>query len=121
MRSSHVGLLIMTLSLLLVGCSGTKSSESLPSTQGKQQDVQCYQMFTALKSLDNISFKKYQQQFSIINNNYAIYKKNQSLIDGNSAEIIMLGINDKVGIVCARVRSAVFANMSRRANELNKL
>lgn len=121
MRSSHVGLLIMTLSLLLAGCSGKKSSEPLPSTLGKQQGVQCYQMFTALKSLDNASFKKYQQQFSVINNNYAIYKKNQTLIDGNSAEIIKLELNDKVDIVCARVRSAVFANMSRRANELNKL
>lgn len=121
MRSSHAGLLIMTLSLLLAGCSGKKSPELLPAALEKQQDAQCYQMFTALKSLDNASFKKYQQQFSVINNNYAIYKKNQSLIDGNSAEIIKLELNDKVDIVCARVRSAVFANMSRRANELNKL
>lgn len=121
MRSSHVGFIIMTLALLLVGCSGKKSSPPLTSTLGKQSEVQCYQMFTALKSLDNASFKKYQQQFSIINNNYAIYKKNQSLIDGNSSEIIRLELNNKVDIVCARVRSAVFANMSRRANELNKL
>ncbi|GJL36972.1 hypothetical protein TUM17576_37920 [Enterobacter hormaechei] len=78
-------------------------------------------MFTALKSLDNASFKKFQHQFSVINNNYAIYKKNQALIEGDSAEIIKLELNDKVDIVCARVRSAVFANMSKRANELNKL
>lgn len=121
MRSSHAGLLIMSLSLLLVGCSGTRTSESLSSTSGKQKETQCYQMFTSLKSLDNASFKKFQHQFSIINNNYAIYKKNKSLIDSNSAEIIKLELNDKVDIVCARVRSAVFASMSKRANELNKL
>lgn len=120
MRSSHVGL-IMTLSLLLVGCSGTKTPEPLPLTLGKQKETQCYQMFTALKLLDNASFKKFQHQFSVINNNYAIYKKNQSFIEGNSAEIIKLELNDKVDVVCARVRSAVFANMSKRENELNKL
>jgi len=78
-------------------------------------------MFTALKSLDNPTFKKYQQQFSVINNNYEVYKKNQSLIDGNSAEIIRLELNNKVDVVCARVRSAVFTSMAKRANELNKL
>ena len=90
MRSSHVRLIIMTLALLLAGCSAKKSSIPLTSISGKQNEVQCYQMFTALKSLDNASFKKYQQQFSVINNNYAIYKKNQSLIDGNSSEIFKL-------------------------------
>lgn len=121
MRSSHIGKIIMTLSLLLVGCSGTKSPEHLSSSLGKDNEVQCYQIFTALKALDNASFIKFQKQFSVINNNYAVYKKNQPLIDGNSAEIIKLELNNKVDIVCARVRSAVFASMSRRAHELNKL
>lgn len=98
-----------------------KNTVPLPLTLGKQKESQYYQVVMSLKSLDNASFKKFQYQFSVINNNYAIYKKNQGIIEGNSAEIIKLELNDKVDIVCVRVRSAVFATISKRANELNKL
>lgn len=124
MRSFHYGLCLIFFSFLITGC--TKQNTAVTQRAGQAQQVkgkelQCYQMFTALQSLDKATFKTYQQQFSIINTNYEIYKKNQSLIDTNSAEIIGLELNNKIDVVCARVRSAVFASMAKRANELNKL
>ena len=121
MRSFHYGLCLILFSCVLVGCTKPRQVGTSQVAQEKQKELQCYQMFTALQSLDNLTFKKYQQQFSVINNNYEVYKKNQSLIDGNSAEIIKLELNNKVDVVCARVRSAVFTSMAKRANELNKL
>lgn len=121
MRSYHYGLCLIMCTCLLAGCAKPRQVGTAQVAQEKKKELQCYQMFTALKSLDNPTFKKYQQQFSVINNNYEVYKKNQSLIDGNSAEIIRLELNNKVDVVCARVRSAVFTSMAKRANELNKL
>lgn len=121
MRSSCYGLGTLCIVLLLSGCTKSTFSRTTPGTQQKPGEQQCYQMFSALKTLDNASFKRFQQQFSIINHNYEVYKKNQALIDNDSAEIIKLELNEKVDVVCARVRSAVFASMAKRASDLNKL
>lgn len=121
MRSFHYGLCLILFSFSLIGCTKQNTKDTQQSQQGKGKELQCYQMFSALQSLDAGTFKTYQKQFSIINNSYEIYKKNQSLIDSNAAEIISLELNNKIEVVCARVRSAVFTSMSKRANELNKL
>lgn len=121
MRSFHHGLCFIFLSCLLNGCSKQNTENTQLIQQGEESETQCYQMFTALQTLDEATFRTYQQQFSIINNNYEIYKKNQSLIDKDAAEIITMGLNNKTDVVCARVRNAVFLSMAKRANELNKL
>ncbi|AGN85399.1 hypothetical protein BK797_17405 [Kosakonia sacchari] len=87
----------------------------------KQQAQQCYEWLTALKGLDKSAFQTYTQQFKTINNSYEVYKKNQPIIDKNAAEIMKTEIDNKVEVVCSRVRSAVFANMSSRANTLKQL
>ncbi|YCH50907.1 hypothetical protein M1D91_18060 [Enterobacter sp. SA197] len=106
---------------VLAGCTKPKPASTTLAQQEKQKELQCYQMFTALKTLDHATFRRYQQQFSIINSNYEVYKKNQAFIKGDAAEIISMELNNKVDLVCARVRSAVFTSMATRANELNKL
>ena len=121
MRSCHIRVCLYVFALFLTGCTTSKSPIIGQNIQNKQKEQQCFQMFSALKTLDNKTFKLYQHQFSVINENYEIYKKNQSLIDGNSAEIMRIELNNKVDVVCARVRSAMFSSMSKRANELNKL
>lgn len=121
MRSFHYGLCVIFFSFLFTGCAKQNVANISPSQQGKGNELQCYQMFTALQSLDRNTFKTYQKQFSVINSSYEVYKKNQTLIDNNSSEIIRLELNNKIDVVCARVRSAVFASMAKRANELNKL
>lgn len=121
MRAFHYGLCLILFSCELTGCARNKQAGTPQVPQEKHKELQWVQTVTAPHSLDNPTFKKYQQQFSIINNNYEIYKKNQSLIEGNSAEIIKLELNNKINVECARDRSAVFTSMVKRANELNKL
>ncbi|WLI76394.1 hypothetical protein Q5705_17685 [Kosakonia sp. H02] len=123
MRRSQLSLLCISFCLpfLLTGCVKSKAPAVVLDAPQKQQTQQCYELLTALKGLDNSAFETYKQQFSTINQSYEVYKKNQPIIDNNSAEIMKTEIDNKIEVVCSRVRSAVFTNMSRRANSLKQL
>ena len=123
MRRSQLYLLCVSLLLpfALTGCVKSTVPSVVKDSPQKQQAQQCYEWLTALKVLDKSSFQIYTQQFKTINNSYEVYKKNQPIIDKNAAEIMKTEIDNKVEVVCSRVRSAVFANMSSRANTLKQL
>lgn len=123
MRRSHSYLLCLSfcLSFTLTGCVKSTVPSAVKDAPQKQQAQQCYELLTALKDLDNSAFETYQQQFNTINKSYEVYKKNRPIIDKNSAEIMKSEIDSKIEVVCSRVRSAVFTNMSSRANVLKQL
>ncbi|RCW98092.1 MULTISPECIES: hypothetical protein [Kosakonia] len=123
MRRSQLYLLCVSLLLpfALTGCVKSTVPSVVKDSPQKQQAQQCYEWLTALKGLDKSAFQIYTQQFKTINNSYEVYKKNQPIIDKNAAEIMKTEIDNKVEVVCSRVRSAVFANMSSRANTLKQL
>ncbi|WP_240528452.1 hypothetical protein [Kosakonia sacchari] len=123
MRRSQLYLLCVSLLLpfALTGCVKSTVPSVVKDSPQKQQAQQCYEWLTALKGLDKSAFQTYTQQFKTINNSYEVYKKNQPIIDKNAAEIMKTEIDNKVEVVCSRVRSAVFANMSSRANTLKQL
>lgn len=123
MRRSQLYLLCVSLllSFALTGCVKSTVPSVVKDSPQKQQAQQCYEWLTALKGLDKSAFQIYTQQFKTINNSYEVYKKNQPIIDKNAAEIMKTEIDNKVEVVCSRVRSAVFANMSSRANTLKQL
>ncbi|MCZ3383736.1 MULTISPECIES: hypothetical protein [Enterobacteriaceae] len=123
MRRSQLYLLCVSLllSFALTGCVKSTVPSVVKDSPQKQQAQQCYEWLTALKGLDKSAFQTYTQQFKTINNSYEVYKKNQPIIDKNAAEIMKTEIDNKVEVVCSRVRSAVFANMSSRANTLKQL
>ena len=123
MRRSQLYLLCVSLLLpfALTGCVKSTVPSVVKDSPQKQQAQQCYEWLTALKGLDKSAFQIYTQQFKTINNSYEVYKKNQPIIDKNAADIMKTEIDNKVEVVCSRVRSAVFANMSSRANTLKQL
>ncbi|SCC30173.1 hypothetical protein GA0061071_11236 [Kosakonia oryzendophytica] len=121
MRISLSLVLCLSMCLSLTACVKSKPPAVVQDAPQKQQAQKCYDLLTALKGLDNATFQIYQQQFSTINKSYEVYKRNEKNIDKNSAEIMKLEIDNKINVVCSRVRSAVFTDMSRRANELNQL
>lgn len=86
-----------------------------------QGQVSCYQSITTLKVLDKKSFDVYKKQFDKINELYVVYNKQKSQLDSESAEIIKLEVNNKLMVVCSRVRNAVFNVMNQQASELDKL
>ncbi|WP_342323850.1 hypothetical protein AAEY27_05235 [Kosakonia sp. BYX6] len=109
------------LPLTLAGCVKSTVPTVVQDAPQKQQTQQCYELLTALKGLDNSAYETYKQQFNTINQTYEVYKKNQPIIDNNSSEIMKSEIDNKIEVVCSRVRSAVFTDMSRRANTLKQL
>ena len=123
MRRSHSYLLCLSfvLPFTLAGCVKTTVPSVVKDAPQKQQTQQCYELLTALKGLDNSAFETYKQQFNTINKSYEVYKRNRPIIDKNSAEIMKTEIDSKIEVVCSRVRSAVFTNMSSRANALKQL
>ena len=123
MRRSQLYLLCVSLLLpfALTGCVKSTVPSVVKDSPQKQQAQQCYEWLTALKGLDKSAYQIYTQQFKTINNSYEVNKKNQPIIDKNAAEIMKTEIDNKVEVVCSRVRSAVFANMSSRANTLKQL
>ncbi|MDF2625741.1 MAG: hypothetical protein K0S62_3512 [Kosakonia cowanii] len=123
MRRSSISYLCLSfcLSLTLTGCVKSKAPALVQDAPQKQETQQCYELLTALQGLDKRAFETYKQQFTTLNQSYEVYKKNQPIIDNNSAEIMKTEIDNKIEVVCSRVRSAVFVNMSRRANALKQL
>lgn len=97
-----------------------------PTVKNTEQDqsalnTRCYSEFRALQTLDKQAFNVYKQQFSQLNDAYAVYKTNALLINKDSKEMFALELKDKQTLICARVKSAVFNNMNQRSQMLNDI
>ena len=56
-----------------------------------------------------------------IDENFRIYKSNETLIDENASGNHADGSEENALLVCVRINSAVYSNMRTRAQSLNKL
>ena len=65
--------------------------------------------------------RKYREQMNAIDENFRIYKSNETLIDENASEIMLTEVKKMLSLVCVRINSAVYSNMRTRAQSLNKL
>jgi len=71
--------------------------------------------------LDKKAFEVYREQFNKLNQAYAVYKTNESMISKDSREMFAVELKDKKTLICARVKSAVFNNMNLRSQALNDI
>jgi len=104
----------------LAGCaqpSMVKNAEQDPS----ESNSRCYNEFKALQALDTQAFEVYRGQFKKLNQAYAVYKTNESMISKDSKEMFSIELKDKKTLICARVKSAVFNNMNQRSQALNDI
>ncbi|TKV10296.1 hypothetical protein FDX19_11555 [Citrobacter sp. wls619] len=110
---------VICVCFLMSGCAKKNIPDVVKNPP--QGQVSCYQSITTLKVLDKKSFDVYKKQFDKINELYVVYNKQKSQLDSESAEIIKLEVNNKLMVVCSRVRNAVFNVMNQQASELDKL
>ncbi len=124
MKLYYAGSALILSAFLLSACSSAPNSKTATiakAPEERKQEVQCYQEFSALQKLDPNAYESYRQQFDRINKNYKLYEANKSLVDNNASEVMLTEINKKLSLVCVRIRSTVYSNMMKRANEMNQL
>ena len=119
MNKHFACLSVFLAAAFLTGCAQptARTAEQDPSALNNR----CYTEFKALQTLDKQAFSVYKQQFSQLNDAYAVYKTNASLINKDSKEMFALELKDKQTLICARVKSAVFNNMNQRSQMLNDI
>lgn len=111
---------VVVAAAFLSGCAQQQTVKNAEQDQSALNS-RCYTEFKALQTLDKNAFNVYKQQFNQLNEAYAVYKTNASLINKDSKEIFALELKDKQTLICARVKSAVFNNMNQRSQMLNDI
>lgn len=110
---------IVTLSVLLSGCAGSSSVTKTGNIA--ENKAECLNEFKTLSRIDPPSFAYYQSQFATLNDAYAVYKKNAGQMNKDARDMLGMELDAKLKVVCARVKSATFQNMDKRAKDLNSL
>ncbi|WOR25851.1 hypothetical protein R2X23_03885 [Citrobacter braakii] len=111
------------------GCTSVAKKEiktvsSLSSSvQGaaKSDSRQCVDNFDLLKKLNPKSFSDYRMQFDKINNQYAYYRNNEKLMESDPKEIMAITLNDKLNMVCDRVKSQTYIEIRSRMKVISKI
>ncbi|MDA8481313.1 hypothetical protein NNO04_21900 [Citrobacter sp. Awk 4] len=120
-------LCIVCVSVLLAACA-TKSTQppvqkaiagkvSTQKTDGKQ----CVDNFDLLKKLNYDAFLKYRQQFDVINQSYDYYKTNDVLMENDPKEQMTLTLNDKLNMICERVKSQTYNEIRKKMKSVSKI
>lgn len=121
MRFHLSGAAALLATLILTGCNTISPARVSEEPEARNQEEKCYQEFSALKNLDPATYEKYREQMNAIDENFRIYKSNETLIDENASEIMLTEVKKMLSLVCVRINSAVYSNMRTRAQSLNKL
>ncbi|RJT10738.1 hypothetical protein [Rahnella inusitata] len=74
-----------------------------------------------MKKLNPEEFKIYEQQFKKLNESFYIFKKEGDMMNKDSKEMLALELSDKKTLICARVKSAVFKDVTKRARMINDI
>lgn len=119
MNKNRVSVLILLPFLTLLGCTAPKSEIKGKVASASEQS--CINEFKALKNIDPASYEIYQQQFSKVNQAYEVYRTNSLNVNKDSKEILGMQLNNKLKLICARVKDASFKNMEKRSQEINSL
>lgn len=131
MRSFSVFLVAATLALS--GCTVPQkankknmvSTQSTAAIQGtviaKTESGQCTDNFDLLKKLNPHAFAEYRAQFDRINASYSYYRDNQGLMEKDPKEVMTLTLNDKLNLICDRVKSQTFIEIRNRMGAISKI
>jgi hypothetical protein len=87
----------------------------------KTESRQCTDNFDLLKRLNPTAFTLYRSQFDAINASYSYYHENQALLEKDPREIMTLTLNDKLNLICDRVKSQTFTEIRNRMVTISKI
>lgn len=86
-----------------------------------EKNASCMNEFAALQHIDPENYQYYLTQFKELNDAYQVYKQNANLMNKDAKEMLGLELDNKLQLVCARIKSAGFQNMTKRAQDINKI
>lgn len=117
---------VILIALQLSGCSQSmhKKSAPVPTPVGNtiaEQNNACANEFEALNRVSPETYNFYLGQFNELNNAYQIYKQNAAMVNKDARDTLGMELDSKLKLICARVKSATFQNMTKRAQDINKL
>ncbi|MTH47039.1 hypothetical protein GJV78_12385 [Escherichia alba] len=87
----------------------------------KTESRQCTDNFDLLKKLNPTAFSIYRSQFDSINASYSYYSENEDLMEKDPKEVMTLTLNDKLNLICDRVKSQTFIEIRNRMNTISKI
>ncbi|QLK63598.1 hypothetical protein GE278_22715 (plasmid) [Enterobacteriaceae bacterium Kacie_13] len=105
--------------VLLSACAQPGKEAAVQNTAGNNDA--CLKEYTALKSLNPAEFDIYKHQFQKLNESYSVFKKEGDMMNKDSKEMLVMELNDKKTLICARVKSAVFKDITKRARMINDI
>lgn len=123
--------LILIMSSLLAACSATGNKPSSvkadisPTNEKlkteKAESKQCVDNFDLLKSLNYQAFTMYREQFDKITSSHNYYKENEVMMEHDPRELITLTLNDKLNMICDRVKSQTFVEIRKKMVAVSKI
>jgi hypothetical protein len=111
----------------LISACSTLQAKKDPATANssalstKAEGKQCVDNFDLLRKLNYDAFNLYKAQFDEINKNYDYYKNNQLLMESDPKELIAFTLNDKLTMVCERVKSQTFVEIRKKMQAVSKI
>lgn len=128
---ANKAVLTLVLSSLLVACSTpapkpneVKAEISPTNAQIKAEKAegkQCVDNFDLLKKLNYDAFTLYRKQFDNINASHNYYRDNEILMEHDPKELITLTLNDKLNMICDRVKSQTFVEIRKKMVAISKI
>ncbi|WP_050749352.1 hypothetical protein [Candidatus Regiella insecticola] len=121
-RFISLAVLVLVTLTTLPGCAprANKTVQPLPTTETSSSN-QCMNNFTLLQKLNPSAYTKYQAQFNKINDSYHYYQKNRGLLEKDPSELIELNLNDKLNMICERVKSQTFIEHQQRMKVISTI
>ncbi len=126
MKSSQL-LSLVLLSFTLCACSSSPGQKSVPKKTGdslveqKTEGKKCVDNFDMLKGLNYDAFNQYRAQFDKINNSHAYFKSHEGLMEQDPKELMTLTLNDKLNMVCERVKSQAFLEIQKKMKVISQI
>jgi len=110
---------------MLTACSpNNKKGSTIANSsvlKNKTESKQCVDNFDLLRKLNYDVFTTYKTQFDQINNNYDYYRVNQNLMEADPKELITMTLNDKLNMICERVKSQTFVEIRKKMQTVSKI
>lgn len=105
----------------LTGCVSSKNKMVSAETTIADNSSACMNEFNALKQVAPETYQYYLSQFTEVNKSYQVYKQNAGMMNKDAKEVLGMELDSKIKLICARVQSAAFQNMAKRAQDVNKI
>lgn len=122
-RFISLSVLALVTMTILPGCAPKANKTVQPSrpTTETGSSNQCMNNFILLRKLNSSAYTKYKAQFGKIDESYNYYQKNRALLEKDPAELIELNLNDKLNMICERVKSQSFIEHQQRMKVISTI